>query len=112
MIASYLPGRRVPGVEVTPTTVTVHVRSRWGVSAPRLLTEIAAATSLLRDDKRLEVVVADIDDPDPLAPAQSLAPAPMALSGQADATMPRPPGSAPSPTAPTATPAPPASPTV
>jgi hypothetical protein len=62
-IATYLPGRRVPGVEVQPSTVTIHIRSRWGVSAAQLLTEIAAAASPLLRGKRLQVVVADIDDP-------------------------------------------------
>jgi hypothetical protein len=94
-IASYLPGRRVPGVEVTPTTVTIHVRSRWGISAPQLLTEVAAATSPLRHGKRLQVVVADIDDGDP--------PAPLALpSGpiSAEPVAVRSPGSASPPTVP------------
>ena len=109
-IASYLPGRRVPGVEVPPTAVTIHVRSRWGVSAPQLLAQIAAAVSPLRHGKRLQVVVADIDDPDPPAqpapPAQLVAalpvpPEPVQCRSRSSPRRSRrdPPGSAPPPSA-------------
>lgn len=60
---SYLPGRRVAGVEVRDRTVTVHVRSRWGVPARHLLAEITAAIAPLTADRPVRVVVADIDDP-------------------------------------------------
>ncbi len=71
VVASYLPGRRVAGVEVTakPPTVTIHVRSRWGVTAAELLAQIASAVSPLLHGQRLEVVVADIDDAEPPTPA-------------------------------------------
>jgi hypothetical protein len=106
-IASYLPGRRVPGVEVQPFTVTIHVRGRWGVSASQLLAEIAAAVSPLLLGKRLQVVVADIDDPDPaVGPALPTAPGVAATDVVAlDPAVPRPPGSAPPATPPTPTPA-------
>jgi hypothetical protein len=73
-IASYLPGRRVAGVEVNPTTVTIHVRSRWGIPAAQLLTQIAAAVSALLHGHHLEVVVADIDDAEPPALQEALTP--------------------------------------
>jgi uncharacterized alkaline shock family protein YloU len=62
-VASYLPGRRVQGVAVRTYSVTVQVRSRWGVSAPDLLSQITAALTPLIGVRRVEVVVADIDEP-------------------------------------------------
>jgi hypothetical protein len=62
-VASYLPGRRVQGVAVRTDSVTVQVRSRWGVSAPDLLSQITAALTPLIGGRRVEVVVADIDEP-------------------------------------------------
>jgi hypothetical protein len=112
-IATYLPGRRVSGIEVQPSTVTIHVRGRWGVSAPQLFAEIAAAVSPLLLGKRLHVVVADIDDPDPpvvlpLPAAPAVAVTDLVVL---DPAVPRPPGSAPAATPSTPTP-PPAFPTV
>jgi hypothetical protein len=62
-VASYLPGRRVQGVAVRADSVTVQVRSRWGVSAPDLLSQITAVLAPLIGGRRVEVVVADIDEP-------------------------------------------------
>ena len=87
-IASYLPGRRVPGVEVTRAAVVVHVISRWDATAAGLLRAVSAAVTPLLGGKTLEVVVEDLDD------------------GEA-----RRPGSAP-PAEPPASPAPPKFPTV
>ena len=62
-VASYLPGRRVQGVAVRTHSVTVQVRSRWGVPAPDLLSQITAVLTPLIGARRVEVVVADIDEP-------------------------------------------------
>ncbi|MGI8760216.1 MAG: Asp23/Gls24 family envelope stress response protein [Jatrophihabitantaceae bacterium] len=62
-VGSYLPGRRVPGVVISPGSLTVQVRSRWGVPAAAVLAQIAAAVRALRHDHELTVVIADIDDP-------------------------------------------------
>ena len=64
-VASYLPGRRVQGVAVRTASVTVQVRTRWGVPAPDLLSQITAALTPLIGGRRVEVVIADIDDPPP-----------------------------------------------
>jgi hypothetical protein len=65
-VASYLPGRRVQGVAVRTDSVTVQVRTRWGVPAADLLSQITAVLTPLIGGRRVEVVVADIDDPPPL----------------------------------------------
>jgi hypothetical protein len=62
-VASYLPGRRVQGVAVGRDSVTVQVRSRWGVPAADLLSQITAVLTPLIAGRRVEVVVADIDEP-------------------------------------------------
>lgn len=61
-IGSYLPGRRVGGVQVDDTSVTVHIRARWGYSTRDLLAQTSAVTVALRNGRRLDLVVDDIDD--------------------------------------------------
>ncbi len=62
-VASYLPGRQVPGVVVRRESVLVQVRSRWGVPAADLLVQITAAVTPIAGGRRVEVVIGDIDDP-------------------------------------------------
>ena len=62
-VASYLPGRQVPGVVVRPDSVLVQVRSRWGVRAADLLAQITAAVTPAAAGRRVMVVIGDIDDP-------------------------------------------------
>ena len=92
MIASYLPGRRVPGVEVSRLKVVVSVRSRWAVTASELLKQISQAVAPALRGKHLEVVVADIDD-DASGPTPQAAPAhattePAAVSTSASVSAP------------------------
>jgi hypothetical protein len=79
-VASYLPGRQVPGVIVRAESVLVQVRSRWGVPATDLLGQITAAVTPIAGDRRVEVVIGDIDDPpvaDHLPPATGQSPGPV-----------------------------------
>jgi hypothetical protein len=62
-VASYLPGRKVPGVVVGDGRVTVQVRSRWGIPAPELAALIAAVLAPLTGHHPVDVVIAAIDDP-------------------------------------------------
>lgn len=77
-VASYLPGRQVPGVIVRRQSVLIRVRARWGLQAADLLSQITAAVTPVTRGRRVQVVVGDIDDPPapvlPLAagPAPSL----------------------------------------
>ena len=68
-VASYLPGRQVPGVVVRPESVLVQVRSRWGVRAADLLAQITAAVTPAAAGRRVVVVIGDIDDPPRRRPA-------------------------------------------
>lgn len=62
-VASYLPGRIVPGVVISGGRVTVQVRSRWGIPAPHLAALITAVLVPLTRGRPVDVVIADIDDP-------------------------------------------------
>jgi hypothetical protein len=78
-VASYLPGRRVPGVVVRKDSVLVQIRARWGIPAADLLSQVTAVVTPLIGARLVEVVVADIDDPPALEGC--LPPAPEAASG-------------------------------
>jgi|HubBroStandDraft_6_1064221.scaffolds.fasta_scaffold82422_3 hypothetical protein len=64
-VVSYLPGREVPGVRVTRDYVVVSVCSRWGVPAADLARQVRVALAPLAGARRIDVVVADVADPDP-----------------------------------------------
>jgi hypothetical protein len=68
-VASYLPGRTVPGVAVGDGRIRVQVRSKWGVPATDLAALIAAELAPLAGPRPVDVAIADIDDP----PAAQLA---------------------------------------
>jgi len=72
--ATYLPGRRVTGIAVKGETVRVSVRAKWGVPASDLLDQITAALMPSLADRRIELVVAEIDDPPRLASPEPFAP--------------------------------------
>jgi hypothetical protein len=62
-IATYLPGRKVTGVVVGDGRVTVQVRVRWGTPAPDLAALITTVAAPFTGHRRIDVVIADIDDP-------------------------------------------------
>jgi hypothetical protein len=64
-VASYLPGRQVPGVIVRRQAVLIRVRARWGLRVADLLSQITAAVAPITGGCRVQVVVGDIDDPPP-----------------------------------------------
>jgi len=74
-VASYLPGRQVPGVIVCRQSVLIRVRARWGLQVADLLSQITAAVTPITRGRRVQVVVGDIDDPP--APALPLAAGPV-----------------------------------
>jgi hypothetical protein len=62
-VATYLPGRRVPGVRVAADAVLVQVRGRWGVPAVEVATRIRRILAALVAGRRVDVVLADLGDP-------------------------------------------------
>ena len=80
---SYLPGRRVTGVAVRGDAVRISVRAKWGVSASDLLEQITIGPRTSPADRRIDVVIAEIDDPPWLAGQE-----PIALPAGSDASRP------------------------
>ncbi len=66
---TYLPGRQVEGVAVDADAVVVQVRARWGVTARALADEVRAAVAPLTAGRRVDVVIADLEEPTPAGPA-------------------------------------------
>jgi hypothetical protein len=69
-VASYLPGRTVPGVAVDDSRIRVQVRSKWGVPAAEVAALITAALAPLTGPRPVDVAIADIDDPPAAQPAE------------------------------------------
>ena len=57
--ATYLPGRKVPGVRLTPTAVVVHVVARYGPPVGEVARQIRTALGGLVST-RVDVVVEDL----------------------------------------------------
>ena len=70
---SYLPGRRLTGVAVREDTIRISVRAAWGVPASDLLVQITLAITPIVSDRRIEVVIAEIDNPPWLAAQEPVA---------------------------------------
>jgi hypothetical protein len=62
-VATYLPGRRIVGVQVTPAGLVVAVRGRWGVSATALAGQIRSVVAALAPGRRVEVRLVEVADP-------------------------------------------------
>ncbi|CAN5155536.1 hypothetical protein BH20ACT24_BH20ACT24_00040 [soil metagenome] len=62
-VATYLPGRRVPGLRISSQEVEVHVVARWGVFLPAVGPEIQNAVAPLAGDVPVTVFVDDIQTP-------------------------------------------------
>ena len=72
-VASYLPGRTIPGVAVDDNRIRVQVRSNWGVPAADVAALITAALAPLAGPRPVDVTIADIDDPPAAQPADVFA---------------------------------------
>jgi hypothetical protein len=81
-IATYLPGRKVAGVQVSGGRVRVQIRSRWGVPVTELAALITVVLAPLTGSRPVDILIADIDD----APRASRA----GIRGQATTTRPDP----------------------
>ena len=68
-VASYLPGRRVPGVRVTDEGVEVHVVARWDQVLPALAEAVRTAVSAIAPGRRVSVFIDDVELPDATAVA-------------------------------------------
>jgi uncharacterized alkaline shock family protein YloU len=91
-IATYLPGRRVSGVRSSPGAVEVHVVARYGSPLPKIDAEVRRAVqAAVPGPLRVDVVVADVEDP--FAPAEQEKPPKALEAGPAHTSaLPAPPG--------------------
>jgi hypothetical protein len=69
-VATYLAGRRVPGVRLSNGRLEIHVVACWGAEVPELAGEVREAVRPLAGTVPIDVHVDDIDVPDAADGAQ------------------------------------------
>ncbi|MDP8975686.1 MAG: hypothetical protein M3N28_04835 [Actinomycetota bacterium] len=62
--ASYLPGRRVPGVRATEEELEVHVVARWTSVLPEVADAVRAAVAPLAPGRPVSVFIEDVEVPE------------------------------------------------
>jgi hypothetical protein len=62
-VATYLPGRRVPGVRLTDARIEVHVVARWGVRVPDVAADVRGALQPIAPGYSVDVHVDDVEVP-------------------------------------------------
>lgn len=62
-VATYLPGRRIPGVRVTPTEVFVHVTGRYPATVRQIADAVRACAGPHTAELPVTVTVEDLDLP-------------------------------------------------
>jgi len=86
--ATYLPGRTVPGVQITPDTVEVHVVARYAFPVAELATQVRRVLSGQVLGRSVDIVVEDLQDPPgalprtPIPSAAQQVPAPATAFGR------------------------------
>jgi uncharacterized alkaline shock family protein YloU len=60
-VATYLPGRRVSGVRITPSEVEVHVVARYGASLPDVGTAVRDAVRAVVGARTVSVFIEDVE---------------------------------------------------
>jgi hypothetical protein len=73
-IASYLPGRQVPGVRIRSDAVEIHVTVRWGGFLPAVGEEVRASVAPLSGTLPVFVFVDDVQTPDESPESQAALP--------------------------------------
>ncbi len=61
-VATYLPGRRVTGVRIDDSTVTVHVIGRYGPTMTEISNQATRAVTPLAAGRRVGIVIEDLQD--------------------------------------------------
>lgn len=60
-VATYLPGRRVPGVRLVDGAVEVHVVAHYGRPLPEVADEVRRALASTVGEQRVEIFIDDLD---------------------------------------------------
>ena len=61
--ATYLPGRRIPGLRVSDELVEVAVCAHWGIPLLEVAAQVRQALAPLAGVRRIDVTVADLEEP-------------------------------------------------
>lgn len=85
-LATYLPGRRVPGIRVEQATLTIEIQADWNSSKNELFAAVKHAAGPFAAGRRIDVAVVDIalpggQDTARLHIADGPAASPAAISG-------------------------------
>ncbi|MEU7827257.1 hypothetical protein [Catellatospora sp. NPDC049133] len=67
-VATYLPGRRVLGVRVTPRAVEIQLRAAWGIPAYEVAAGVQAAVVPLAPGRAVDVTIGGLGDPPEAGP--------------------------------------------
>ncbi|MDP8975029.1 MAG: hypothetical protein M3N28_01405 [Actinomycetota bacterium] len=62
-VATYLPGRRVPGVRLNDDEVEIHIVARWRTNLPEVADAVRRAVRPVTGGRRVSVYVEDIEVP-------------------------------------------------
>lgn len=62
-IATHLPGRRIPGIQIRGETVHLHIVGRYDVTVEALCAEVSAAVQTLAPGHSVDIAVVDMVDP-------------------------------------------------
>ena len=63
-LTTYLPGRRIAGLRISPDLLELEVVAAWGASVADIAAQIRSAVSGLVAGRPVNITVADIDVPD------------------------------------------------
>lgn len=63
-VTTYLPGRRIPGIRISPDSVDLEVVAAWGFPVPLVAGQIRAAVRGLVKARPVDITIADIDVPE------------------------------------------------
>jgi hypothetical protein len=63
--ATYLPGRRINGVRMTPDELEIHIVASYGVNLPNVAAEVRARVQGIVGSRRVSVYIEDVALPQP-----------------------------------------------
>ncbi|HEX8094824.1 hypothetical protein [Jatrophihabitans sp.] len=62
-VATYLPGRRVPGIRISDDRIEVHVRGVWDKPVSLIAEQIRGVLATLNGGRIIDVVLTDVAEP-------------------------------------------------
>lgn len=62
-VATYLPGRRVPGIRISDDRIEVHVRGRWGQPVGLIADQVRGVLATLNGGRLIDIVLSDVAEP-------------------------------------------------